>query len=301
MKFVSAVCPHCGKELQLPNDAQTIVCMYCAQPIDVTALLANTAKIPSQDYQRLMDEAESLLDDEIFSRRIPIKKIKQSSYPHDFESYADLFSPALKSFCLAATESDEAVDHFADVLLGRFLKQYESENIKKENDPRFFDCRYMIVSLTVPAILEQNTPQTEALADSFLAKWNAHYPKNRLGKSTFENINGGFRKKLCFITTAVCSSLGKEDDCEELNTFRKFRDEWLAQTTHGKAKISEYYLFAPMIVRAIDQSAEKETVYQEIWEDHLTPCLGMIDSGNQEECAVQYERMILELECKWLN
>jgi hypothetical protein len=301
MNFVSANCPHCGKELQIPDDTESIVCMYCAQPIDVKTLLAKPAKVPGENYQRLMHEAESLLCDEIFKTRIQMKNIKLNTYSGDFESYAALFSPALKSFCLAATENDKAADYFAGVLFNRFLKQFESEGIKKESDPRFFDCRYMIVSFTVPAILQQNTPAADALADCFLAKWNEHFPKYRLGKSRFEEINSGFRKKLCFITTAVCSSLGKDDNCKELNTFRQFRDEWLCRTTLGKAKINEYYLFAPMIVSAIDQAEESETVYREIWENHLSPCLAMIESGDPQKCAEQYERMVVELETKWLN
>ncbi len=301
MKFISTICPYCKKELQVPDDAENIVCMYCAQPIDVKSLLENPNKNSAPDYKRLMDEAESLLNDEIFSHTVGLKNIKDGTYADDFQGYNSLISPALKAYCLAATENDEAADYFAGVLFDRFQKQFELNGIKKESDLRFFDCRYMIVAFTVPAILEQNTPAAEALADSFLAKWNAYYSKNPLGKSTFDNINSGFRKKLCFITTAVCSSLGKEDDCAELNTLREFRDGWLSETSEGKAKICEYYLFAPMIVSAIDQSSDKQAVYSEIWQNHLSPCLETLNTGNSKKCAEQYENMILELERTWLN
>ncbi len=302
MNFISAKCPHCGKELQLPEDAEKIVCMYCAQPIDVKALLAGPEKEPSgEDYDRLINEAESLLKDEIFSRRIEMKNLKQSNYVNDFESYQALLRPALTAYSLAATENERAADYFAGVLFDRFLKQFEKIGIKKESDPRLFDCRYLIVAFTIPAILEQHTLAADELADRFLEKWNAHYPKNPLGKSNFESINNGFKKKFCFITTAVCSSLGKGDDCTELNEFRRFRDEWFAKTPEGRAKISEYYLFAPMIVRAIDQSENKEAVYRTIWETRLAPCLDLIESGEPKACARQYENMIVELEQEWLN
>lgn len=302
MKFISTVCPHCQKELQVPDDAENIVCMYCAQPIDVKALLTKPDKAVGENYARLMEEAESLLNnEEIFKYRVVLKNLKKSSYPDDFQNYCNLISPALKTYSLAATENDEAADYFSGVLFNRFLKQFESEGIKKESDVRFFDCRYMIVAYTVPAILEQKTPAAEALADSFLAKWNTYYPKNPLGKATFDNINSGFRKKLCFITTAVCSSLGKGDDCAELNTLRAFRDGWLSEAPGGQAKICEYYLFAPMIVSAIDQSCDRQAVYNEIWQNHLSPCLETLNAGNPKKCAEQYEDMILELERKWLS
>jgi hypothetical protein len=300
MNFISTECPHCGKELQIPEDSENIVCMYCAKPIDVKALLFHPAP-ESGSYQELMAEAESLLNEDIFSKRIKMRNLKSSTYPDEFQEYAALLIPALRAYSLAATENQEAAEHFAEVLFNRFLKHIETEGIKKESDPRFFDIRYTIVVFTVPAILSYKTPAAEALADRFLEKWNEYYPKNKLGKSSFEAINGGFRKKLCFITTAVCTSIGKGDNCEELNTFRRFRDNWLAQTELGEAKINEYYLFAPMIVQAIERSSEKDAVYTDIWNEHLSPCLEMIQAGNLQKCAEKYENMVLELESKWLN
>lgn len=301
MNFVSVVCPHCGKELQVPEDAGKIVCMYCAEPIDVKALLEEESGRKGENYERLMQQAESLLNDEIFSSKIEMRKIKQNNYAQQFESYQKLFRPALQAYSLAATENDAAADHFARVLFDRFVSYFEKIGIKKESDIRFFDCRYMIVAFTIPTILELHTPAAEALADRFLEIWNENYPKNRLGKSNFESINGGFRKKLCFITTAVCASLGKEDDCTELSTFRRFRDEWLANTPEGRAKINEYYLFAPMIVRSIDNSSEKDRVYRELWDTYLQPCMKHIQSGEYESCAKQYEQMVTDMEQKWLN
>lgn len=302
MNFISAACPHCGKELQIPEDTEKIVCMYCAQPIDVKTLLGKPEESNAEDYERLMGEAEALLTDELFRNRIHLTPLKRNTYPEDFQSYEAEISPAVRKYCLAATGNEEAAaEHFAGVLFNRFLKHFEEEGLKKESDPSFFDYRYLIVAFTVPAILEQKVPAAEMLADAFLAKWNAHFTKNKLSKSNYETINNGFKKKLCYITTAVCTSLGKGDSCEELNTFRRFRDEWLAGTAAGEAKIQEYYLFAPMIVRAIDRSEEKEAIYREIWDGHLMPCLNLIRSGELKECAQEYENMVLELESKWLN
>lgn len=38
----------------------------------------------------------------------------------------------------------------------------------------------------------------------------------------------------CYITTAVCGSFGKSDDCYELTMFRDFRDSWLRRQEDGK-------------------------------------------------------------------
>ena len=300
MNYVSAVCPHCKKELQIPDDAESIVCMYCAQPIDVKELLYGKPETGG-NYQRLMEEAESLLTDDIFICTDQFKNIRSSTYSTAFQKYDGMISPALKAYCMAATESDEAADYFAGILYDRFQKQIAAMGIKKESDARLFEYRYMIVAFTIPAIVARNTPQAEALADSFLKLWNSNYPKNPLGKSNYESISNGFRKKFCYITTAVCRSLQKDDDCYELNAFRRFRDGWYAKTPEGKSNISEYYLFAPMIVRAIDGTENKQDVYRDIWLRHLKPCLKELEDGHLQECAESYEAMVLDLEQKWLH
>ena len=57
----------------------------------------------------------------------------------------------------------------------------------------------------------------------------------------------------CFITSAVCDSFGKPDDCYELTTFRNFRDNWLSTQPDGKNLIAQYYEIAPKIVAEIDK------------------------------------------------
>lgn len=302
MNYVTILCPHCGKELQIPDDADRIVCMYCAQPINALRLLHPDTSLYPETYEELLDEARAMLVPEVYQRTLDRTQFKATSYPKYFEDYAKLFFPVLNKLVEAATAGDtqNAADRFSDFLIDGFAAEIERQGIKKESDIKFFDIRFMIVSLTVPAMIKHDSEVAELAAESFLEKWNAKYTKNKLGKSTYESICKGFKTKLCFITTATCSSLGKGDDCYELNAFRKFRDSWLAESENGAAKISEYYLFAPMVVRAIDCSSHPEAVYRSIWETYLSPCLYAIETGCMEDCAVRYENMMNDLEQKWL-
>jgi len=68
------------------------------------------------------------------------------------------------------------------------------------------------------------------------------------GKKVWDNTLGR-----CFITTATCETLGKPDNCYELNLFRDFRDNWLERQPDGKALIQEYYDVAPKIVNSINK------------------------------------------------
>jgi hypothetical protein len=296
MSLVTIRCPNCGRELNVPEDSGKIVCMYCAEPIDAGAVLREKGRGDS-GLKSLMEQAEGALLPELFTTRLDAGNFTASSYSGEFERYQALFRPALGAFQQAAlVDADAAADRFAEILVRNFSEEASS---KKQRD--LFGCRFTITSLTIPAILAFGGESAEKAADCFLKKWKERFPKDSLGKATYDDIAKGFKRKLCYITTAVCGSLGKGDDCAELNEFRAFRDRWLAGTPGGKEKIAEYYLFAPLIVRKIDRSGQPREEYRRIWSEYLAPCLREIRAGRRGECARDYERMVRALERKWLS
>ena len=118
--------------------------------------------------------------------------------------------------------------------------------------------------------------------------------------ATYEEISTGFHKhKLCFITTAVCESEGKPDDCAELTAFRAFRDGWLSETEQGRALIEAYYEIAPAIVAAIEYSDDRAARYAELRRDYLTPCYEALLRGDNEDCGRIYIRMVRTLQARY--
>ncbi|WP_072934762.1 dynamin family protein [Schwartzia succinivorans] len=105
----------------------------------------------------------------------------------------------------------------------------------------------------------------------------------------------------CFITTAVCNSFQKTDDCYELTMFRCFRDGWLKAQPDGAKLIKEYYEVAPSIVKAIDGENRANEIYHSIWTEYLSPCLKMLEDGCNEECKAMYMRMVLVLKKKYIH
>ncbi|MBR0261741.1 MAG: hypothetical protein IJQ85_08115 [Selenomonadaceae bacterium] len=99
----------------------------------------------------------------------------------------------------------------------------------------------------------------------------------------------------CFVTTAVCGSFNKPDDCYELTAFRKFRDTWLAAQPDGKSLIAEYYAIAPRIVANINSLADAKKIYKNIWQEYLEPCLNFIKRGDNLSCKNKYVEMVREL------
>lgn len=98
----------------------------------------------------------------------------------------------------------------------------------------------------------------------------------------------------CFITTATLSSLKTIDDnCNELATFRHFRDTWLKE--HHPQDITEYYEIAPRIVSGINASADSSKVYNNIWNNYLRQCMSLIEQGRYDEAYMEYKQMVNEL------
>jgi hypothetical protein len=107
----------------------------------------------------------------------------------------------------------------------------------------------------------------------------------------------------CFITTAVCKTLDKPDDCEELTKFRHFRDTFMQGTAEMRAEVQEYYEVAPKICDEIEKSGEKNASekYANIWETSLKPAFEFLNLGNNEKTHELYRKMVLGLRKSYLE
>ena len=122
------------------------------------------------------------------------------------------------------------------------------------------------------------------------------YAKKELEKLNNNNTSNSS----CYITTAVCTSFGKPDDCYELQAFRGFRDDWLKKQADGESLIQEYYETAPQIIEKIDLRADSATIYQHIWEIYLSKCLSFIETKEFERCKQQYICMVEDMRHKYI-
>ncbi|MDX6694129.1 MAG: uncharacterized protein QOF02_1732 [Blastocatellia bacterium] len=63
-------------------------------------------------------------------------------------------------------------------------------------------------------------------------------------------ITGETKDRRCFVATAVFET----DDCPELDSLRKFRDQRLLTNPTGRAFVNFYYLSGPHLARAVSRS-----------------------------------------------
>ena len=104
-----------------------------------------------------------------------------------------------------------------------------------------------------------------------------------------------FKAVGCFITTAVCQSLSKSDDCDELKSFREYRDQWLIFEKDGIELIEEYYSVAPNIVENINQCKDHQRIYRDIWDSYLNNAYTLIKCKKYKEAKSLYIQMVLDL------
>lgn len=103
----------------------------------------------------------------------------------------------------------------------------------------------------------------------------------------------------CFLTTCCCEYKGLEDNCDELETLRKFRDEVLMTSRSGKALVEQYYSIAPCIVNELQQHAERETIQAELYSDILE-IVNLIKNREDVEAISKYVVMLFRIERKLL-
>lgn len=254
-------------------------------------------------YGENYNKAMQGLEDMLFQAGNPLSSFKKSLYPEAFQTYLRKYIEVIDAIEKVYVKEDGVDEEWLDKLADRLVEQAENELMqipkKGKRNERLVDYNMILAVYMFPAILEQKGQSAEPLTDRIVEKWNAHF-KTSIGRASYENIESGFHKKLCYITTAVCESQGKADDCYELELLRNYRDQYLITTEKGAALVREYYNIAPTIVNRIASLESSEQVYEEIWHNYLAPCIGMIEAGKPEACKERYMAMVYELKGRYM-
>jgi len=100
----------------------------------------------------------------------------------------------------------------------------------------------------------------------------------------------------CFLSSACAESLGLPDDCDELQTLRKFRDRRKETDPDFAELVKEYYEIAPSIVEKINAEGKANSVYFKLYEQLVLPCVKLIKEGNEEDAIILYTKIVRELQ-----
>ena len=104
----------------------------------------------------------------------------------------------------------------------------------------------------------------------------------------------------CFLTSACVEAKGASDNCYELTTLRKFRDEYRTNQECCKCEITHYYQVAPVIVERIKAIKESAKVFEQIYNELVLPCVKMIEEHNLSGAHSLYRTKVQELQAQYL-
>lgn len=119
------------------------------------------------------------------------------------------------------------------------------------------------------------------------------YYEGRYYESTGHRNHGG-----CFITTAVCKTFGKPDDCPELTAFRVFRDTYMKEDEALNNEVNNYYEIAPKICAEIDAKGEAAAriEYERIWHTYLSKAYDALNNNEFKKAYQIYKDMVSKLQ-----
>ncbi len=188
-------------------------------------------------------------------------------------------------------EMQKIVDGIADEFIEE-TRRCVCKNGKPPKGKKSVDLAIYEVMYIFPGFMETGGQFAYEIAASIGNKWPAAMNGNKLSCADYKTIDSGFKRKLCYITTAVCDSLGKPDDCEELTLLRGFRDGYMMKSEEGRKLVEEYYECAPGIVMRTYLAGNSTDVYDSIYKKYIIPCTDMIKSGQYEKCMKHYTEMV---------
>ena len=242
--------------------------------------------------------------EELFEEVIPLsQQFSEDNYEKNFmekfNEYRPLFDEIIAS-CESSEDSDSVMKEIAQVLPDKIHHILDLQTSKRKKENVLLPYNMAMSTYVIPLIRYTRSDVLEELVDLMVESWNDNGVSLDIKKTTFENIKTGFKTRLCYITTAVCESLGKGDDCYELNLLRDFRDNYLLSNEDGKKLVDEYYDIAPTIVKRINKCDDAKGIYHTLWEDYIQPCIKMIESGKLTDCGQKYKEMVTTLQKKYL-
>lgn len=225
----------------------------------------------------------------------------KSSYEKYMESLKSKYADLLEETAGICDRTEDGLERIAACIPEYVCGELDKISSKRKRDLAALDHKMNMVSYFVPLIGEIPSLQVKTLTERMVEVWNEKMPEYKIGHSTYDSIRGGFKKGIfCYITTAVCRSIDKPDDCYELNTLRAYRDGYLSETEEGRRIVEEYYNIAPTIVKRIDRQEDAHNIYRGIWEEYLSRCIRLIEEDEKDKCKELYISMVRSLEKEYL-
>lgn len=106
------------------------------------------------------------------------------------------------------------------------------------------------------------------------------------------NILGTLFGRCCFISSAAVKNKGLPDNCQLLNTLRKFRDDYMFEDGYPERsrQVYEYYKIAPHIVECVDSRDDAQIIWQSVF-SRISEAASLIDKKKFIEAEQCYREL----------
>lgn len=250
-------------------------------------------------YSNIQEGYIKLFEDARIQTQNFNRKFYEDSFEEHYRQYKELLTET-NQLIEEASDKDALIKEFACIIPDYVKETFAGIEKKGKREKLVLDYNMALVTFVLPVINYRREDNYKALSDAIVEEWNKNISKFAIKNATYEEISGGFRNRLCYITTAVCESLGKPDDCYELELLRNYRDDFLIGEDAGRDVVQEYYNVAPTIVKRINKEDNAKDIYAGIWSEYLIPCIQLIEAKKLYDCKEVYSNMVYDLQKKYL-
>ena len=109
---------------------------------------------------------------------------------------------------------------------------------------------------------------------------------------TFKKVDSGTG---CYLTTVMCEALNKEDDCEELETLRGFRDNYMKKDSQYDGLLKDYDKIGPMVSEKIRTDRNRLQIAIIMKFAYIDRAIELINKEQYDDAIKVYMRMTLDL------
>lgn len=198
MEQITLTCPACGREINVPAELESFSCVYCGAKHRMAELRAPAA--PADEADRAFVEAH-LLD---CIRDYPdcYKEFTRKKYAAAFEAHREGTRETWEALdrwvCAQPARREALLEEFAEL----FVQQWEDFHLSQQKartkharERLAFANKLTLAWFTVPALRSLGLSVGEDFSCLLRDRFNARYPKNIFNVGTYEEIQGGFRRR----------------------------------------------------------------------------------------------------------
>jgi hypothetical protein len=106
---------------------------------------------------------------------------------------------------------------------------------------------------------------------------------------------------LCWITTAVCETMGWGDQCDELITLRSFRDGYMKETPERSGLVDDYYKLMADILPKVKRDPNRSHYGRTLYYRYVHPAVLAVKAKDYAMALTLYESMVLEVRGRYAN